>query len=182
MAAYSISQEQQFLNRLALFTGENAIAANPVPAIEHFFALAPESVLKSKWQRYSMLAFDSKNMLAGDAPDCIDYFERLELLFEACYLLYTREDASNPSFVSFFTELSLGSWKKIIESWRNAAISNHSIVDSLEPPFLLGTYLQIHEIIDAAGNWLRNTDAPNHLLEESLAIYRSMLPLTKACA
>ncbi|MFT4023983.1 MAG: hypothetical protein QM664_09405 [Flavihumibacter sp.] len=162
-------EEQQFLNRTALFTEGNAWEASPLDALEHVFALDNTAALIDRWKRYSMAALrQTQNAL--DCAGCIDYFERVELLLETAYILHVKSRKELP-FGKLFDVLSLGAWKKSLECWRNACMSNHSVIESVDPGFILVIYDDIPRLLEDGWQWyLANTDSSS-TIEEAFPVY-----------
>lgn len=162
-------EDQQFLNRTALFTEGNAWEISPVETMEHVFALDSKPALADRWKRYSLAAL-RQTQSNIDCSGCIDYFERVELLVETAYILYVKSRKELP-FGRFFDILSLGAWKKSLECWRNACLSNHSAIESIDPGFILIIYNDVLQLLEDAWQWYAaNTDIPS-AAEESFPAY-----------
>lgn len=163
------AEDQQFLNRIALLTEGDAWKASPVEAMEHVFALDSKPALADRWKRYSLAALQQAQSNI-DCSGCIDYFERVELLVEAVYILHTK-NRKELLFGPFFDILSLGAWKKSLECWRNACLSNHSAIESIDPGFILVIYNDILQLLEDAWQWyVANTDMPS-VTEEPFPVY-----------
>ncbi|GAO45254.1 hypothetical protein [Flavihumibacter petaseus] len=163
MAVPRYSPEQQFLNRIALFTDDNALLADPRPAIEHVFELAPLPHLQEKWREYSLIAIQEGNQLEEGHAACLDYFNRLELLVEAAWLAIANDAPESLSFEDFFGEITLSEWKRILDSWRTAVMANHALDESVETVHLLTCFLKMIQLLDDAFTWLKTSDEDEQL-------------------
>ncbi len=166
--------EQQHLNRLALFSGDDAMQADPVPAMKHCFDLAQVSRLREFWKQYSLVAYDGSRQLAQGHGTCMDFFDRLELLVETCWLIRIQASPVFDPFAQEMSNYSLAEWKNLLHIWRGAVLSRHSLGEELETTTMLNAFLCIDQLLVAANAWLEDHQN-RYMLEDAYVIYRTRL-------
>lgn len=161
-----------FLNRIALHCNCNPLIANPIKVLKDLFSFGDAAAQTAAFDDFCMAAlkdhYDWKN---GSPANGLFYGERLELLIEAAYLIHSKAGkyrvkkrraatisiTSIPVFLTnaefqdpltffekFFTLAAIAHWKKLLNAFTNAAISNSGVSDDVELPevFLFSTNIK----------------------------------------
>jgi hypothetical protein len=176
MSAIHPTDQSFFLNRMATFTKQNPWETDPLYAMVFFFDLMQPERYKEKLYTYFMAASGENTFIQKRIPDLIDFFNRLELLTEACFIWLEKEQKINDQKVNdqlknIFMQMNLGEWKQLLECWRDAALAKYSIVETIEPENILASYIQLCQLIDAAYLLTSQKAVIKNIVEEQTAKY-----------
>lgn len=146
-----------FLNRLAINEMMNPKDIDPYRILENLSDYIGLIEMQEQFSLFCAAAMAEKFTWKEDNPGRLFQFsELLEQLLEACYLIHARSkrkkeiDSSLQIITDFFADISLPEWKLTLHDWTIAALSNHSVVESVKPSTILPFVQNIEKLIDTA--------------------------------
>jgi hypothetical protein len=169
-----------FLNRLALDEMTDPFSLDPYLVLKAVFDFYEPGELQQMFTQFcaaSMTEEYSWNL--GSPGDIVFLCEKIEQIVEACYLicqtkkkklrkklhnnykviesyqlpiLLSANEYERPAMVieEFFKYQPLQKWKLALHIWMEAALSNHSVVESIEPPELLPFIDYMRKLFEAS--------------------------------
>ncbi|MBS1653285.1 MAG: hypothetical protein JSU05_00445 [Bacteroidetes bacterium] len=163
-----------FLNRLALDEGTDPFSIDLCKVLEGIFQFASLNDMRDLFQQFCKAAMSEKYKWKEGPPGNLHYFaELLEQLIEAAYLIVkdkkkklrvatpvlhkdmlpvhlSAAEYDDPVLVfeRFFNYKKLGEWKSALHDWLHAALSNHSISDSVQPTEVLPFVFRMEKLIE----------------------------------
>ena len=166
MSKHSKGKVDYCLNRLIIEEDKNPDKINPFIIIRKFCDFDSHPAMKILFLKFCKAALVEKYFWEEGPPGKLLYFsEQLELLMEACYLIYIEKEFNkrlvkgdkssiipNPFIVikDFFDLRSLLEWKKSQHFWLEAGLSNFSVMDNVEPEEVLIYYSSVEELLAAS--------------------------------
>jgi len=135
---------------------------NPLETIQNLYRFYDLTGIKKMFRKFCEAAIAEKYSWNEGAPGNLLYFyEQLEGLIEACYLIYIKRKNNKgevkknqalflPVITEFFEQQSLPEWKLSIHLWMEAALSNFSVAESIEVKEILPYYQNIEKLLEAA--------------------------------
>lgn len=121
-----------FLNRLNMEEVANEGVIHPLSAIHEIHSYASTGELLDLFAHFCDSARSERySWKEGSPGNCLFFAERLELLIESCYLIYTRHPGCPrvADLRGFFVYKGLSEWKHLLHCWLEAALSDSSIHD-----------------------------------------------------
>jgi hypothetical protein len=183
MSGHKTKKVNHCLNRLALAGMKNPDKINPNLILREFCDVEELAEMKKLFQDSCKTALSDKYTWKDGSPGSLLFFyEQLELLIEACFLIYNKkgfkkrvlkksksarkkkltkypdfpcslnlEEYMNPLIVieDFFDQRSLLEWKQSLHSWTEAALSNFSVLENINPEDLLPYCFGIEKMLEA---------------------------------
>lgn len=171
-----------WLNRIASNYSGDPFKADPMRVLKAFFDYAGRAEQIKAFDGYCRAALkDSYSWQRGSPANALHYGEQLELLVEAAYLVHcqarnfrweepapvavpitefpmplTPGEFTNPlGFVAkFFEKRSLSRWKKLLNTFTAAALSNSSVAEEIEAAHVLGFINYLKKLVYAASRLL----------------------------
>ncbi|HTQ28161.1 MAG TPA: hypothetical protein VMI35_08540 [Puia sp.] len=183
MSTQSTSKPMPFLNRLALVHPVDPTTINPYAVLRDIFQTDSSTGFIQQFRESCQSALSQNYAWKEGCPGNLLFLhERLEMLLEACYLIYVQKSGSkkkwlplkkkyfkklalpcplsmqeldNPYLVleSFFSYRGLREWKQDMHEWLEAGLSNQTVSEIIEPESLL-PYCRYMEKLVAAAGWL----------------------------
>jgi len=169
-----------FMNRLAMEEMADPLHLDPLPVLENIFGFAGFEELIEMFQQFCTSAMAEKyHWKEGSPGNLLFITEKMETLIEVSYLLCRRwpaklpkkikprgKDADNCPFPTrlgsrerkqplrvlkvFFKERSLPEWKQSLQTWREAALSNHSVLEDTDPLDIFPFARNMEKLIEAS--------------------------------
>lgn len=187
MANLLTSDELCYMNRIALYTQNDPQEADPGEIFSYFFDLEkPLAICHRLTERFCAASSQDSHPGPREVSKIIGFFQKLELLTEACYLVYrkggraaeavscrkpqvsllTPRECEQPFQVlhQFFHYRSLGEWKMLAEGWCDAAVTGYSIADNIAAEEILPSFIYWWRLIETA--WLLFPVESGNILEE----------------
>ncbi|GAC1425257.1 MAG: hypothetical protein NVSMB7_01530 [Chitinophagaceae bacterium] len=171
----SLLNNHQYLNRLALTTGNNEVI-DPYSIIKDFFHFGNLAEMKNFFKEACRAALAEKYSWEQGSPGNLLYFyERLEKLVEACFIIFSskkhktklsKKILNNPNLPcslsadeiqdpfsviqSFFELQTIKKWKQDLYAWMEAGLSNYTVLDSIEASDILPYHYHLQKLLDAS--------------------------------
>ncbi|KIC94692.1 hypothetical protein [Flavihumibacter solisilvae] len=169
-----------YLNRLALYTREDPLKADPQEIYAYFFDLEQPAEICNRLLHYCTTAAGSGSPVEGKLASsrAVGFFQKLELLTEISYLVYAGVISIKPAneprqplavLKDCFQYKSLGEWKELAESWCDCCLTGQSITDFIDAQDILLSVFNWWKLIDVS--WELFSSAENNRAEEPEAYY-----------
>ncbi|MFT3677707.1 MAG: hypothetical protein QM781_17580 [Chitinophagaceae bacterium] len=133
MTARSVaSWPVHFLNRLNMEEVAHQGVIHPLSVIHEISTYASTEELFDLFAHFCESArAELYSWKEGSPGNCLFFAEQLELLIEACYLIYTHHPGCPrvADLRGFFVYKGLSEWKHLLHCWLEAALSDSSIHD-----------------------------------------------------
>jgi hypothetical protein len=183
MSGHKANKVNHCLNRLALTGMKDPDKINPNLILREFCDFEELAEMKKLFHDSCQAALSVRYTWKDGSPGRLLYFhEQLEILVEACFLIYhkkgfkkrvlkrsksagskklikypnlpcslTLEENMNPLVVikDFFDQSNLLEWKRSLHAWMEAALSNFSVLENINPEDLLPYRVGIEKILEA---------------------------------
>jgi hypothetical protein len=162
MSKSAAGEISYYLNRLMFAERRSPGKIKPLKTIQNLYRFYDLTGVKKMFRKFCEAAIAEEYSWNEGTPGNLLYFyEQLEGLIEACYLIYIKKKINKrqakkdqsfflPVINEFFEQHSLPEWKQSIHLWLEAALSNFSVAESIDVKEILPYYQNIEQLLEAA--------------------------------